>query len=64
MIGVCSSVYVVGDVGTDICGLVSPLDASGQTLDVAHDERFDTLLAGVGVAFDVILAALPVPGRR
>jgi hypothetical protein len=61
VVGVGSREDVVGDVGADVAGLVVPGDAGGHALDVADLEALGELLAGVGVALDIVLAALPVP---
>jgi hypothetical protein len=64
VVGVCGCEDVVGYVGTDVARLVVPLDAGGHALDVANLETLGELLACIGVALDVVLTALPVPGGR
>jgi hypothetical protein len=61
VVGVSSREDVVGDVGADVARLVVPGNAGGHALDVANLEALGELLAGVGVALDIVLAALPVP---
>lgn len=62
VVGVSSSEDVVGDVGTDVPGLVVPLDVGGHALDVANLDTLGELLASIRVALDIVLASLPAPG--
>jgi len=62
VVGVRGSEHIVGNVGTNaVTGLVVPLDVGGQALHVADLDAPGELLASVGVALDVVLAARPLP---
>ena len=61
MVGIGSREEIIGDVGTDIVALVAPLGHAGDAANVTDEPLGAELLAGVGVALDIVLAAGPVP---
>jgi hypothetical protein len=63
VVGVSSREDVVSNVGANISVREVPLDARRHALDLAHVEATRKLLAHVGVALNIVLAALPCPGR-
>jgi hypothetical protein len=63
VVGVRSREDVVSNIGANTSVREVPLDAGRHALDLSHVEATRKLLAYVGVALDVVLAALPCPRR-
>lgn len=61
VVGVSSSEDIVGDVRTDIPGLVVPLNVGGHALDVANLKALCELPTDIRIALDIVLTTLPCP---
>jgi hypothetical protein len=64
VVGIRSSEDIIRDIRPDISVRVVPLDIRRHALDLSHVKSPRELLAHVGIALDVVLAALPRPARR
>ena len=63
MVGVSCSEDIECAVSASVAGcIICPLDVGGNALDVGDLDASCELLAGVHVALDIVLTALPCPG--